>query len=160
MTTEKISLLAFAISIISLIFTIFYNHKTHERQKKQLTIETFNKLTEQLFDKEEKLLRKIHDTSTVFDFSDKNNQKEIKEILSAFERFCVGVNTNVFDIVILDKMAGSFIIDLYSDCYPYIKSRRENVRRLLAYTEIEQVVNKLNKGRSKSLKLYDKRGKI
>lgn len=69
----------------------------------------------------------------------------ISECLARIEQFAVGVNTKVYSIEILDRMAGSYIIKLFNKFEPIIVYKREKGKTDKRYIEFETMVNYLKK---------------
>jgi hypothetical protein len=74
--------------------------------------------------------------------------KEATEILSAFERLSVGINTNIFDFDIIERMTGSYLVFMYARFNPYIENIRRDATRSKSYIEFERVVHKLKRNRT------------
>lgn len=145
-----ISLLALFISIFSLVTTLFFNIKDHERRRKQATIEYFEAMTNKLFEVQAKFNDKISALNIEIYMLDTDPSllKDATEILSAFERLSVGVNAKIFDFDILDRMCGSYLIFLYSRFSPYIEKIRKDASRINSYKEFENLVYQIKKKRN------------
>lgn len=150
MYTELIiGILALLISIFSLFVSICSNYKDHERRRKQATIEYFENMTSKLFDIEAIFDSKITGSTKNIDINeDADKLKKAIKILVAFEQLSVGVNAGIFDFDILERMAGSYLINIYSIFYPYIKETRKDATHLNSYIEFEQLVNKIKEKRN------------
>lgn len=144
-----IAFVALIISILSLAISIYFNWKDHERRRKQATIEYFDNLTLQLYEKEAIFNEKYNELEIDIAILDTNVElhKKATEVLSAFERLCVGVNTGIFDFDILDRMAGSYLISTYTRFRPYIDKKHGDISQASAYVEFESVVNKIKSKR-------------
>lgn len=70
----------------------------------------------------------------------------IANLLGSVEHMSVGVNIGVYDIAVLDRASGRFIIRIYRQFLPYIKSVQANTPT--AYIEFEQVVRDICRRRS------------
>ncbi len=145
-----ISLIALLISVLSLFVSLYYNRKDHERRRKQATIEYFEEMTSKLYNVQAKFNLKLTQLDIDIDMLDTDLEllKDATEVLAAFERLCVGVNTNIFDIDILDRMAGSYLIIMYTRFSPYIEKVRRDSSRINSYKEFECVVDKIKKKRN------------
>lgn len=140
-----IALFALIISILSLIISLYYNWKDHERRRKQATIEYFDNLTLQMYEKEAIFNEKYNELEIEIAMLDTDVElhKVATEVLSAFERLCVGINTGIFDFDILDRMAGSYLISIYTRFCPYIEKKHMDASKASSYVEFEKVVNKI-----------------
>jgi len=67
----------------------------------------------------------------------------ISESLARIEQFAVGVNTGVYSTVILDRMAGSHIINVFNKFKPIIDYKREKAGTNKRYEEFEKMVDGL-----------------
>ena len=142
-----IGLLALVVAIFSLLISWFFNLKDHERRRKQATIEYFEAMTDRLFDIQAKFNDKL--TKQDVEISNLENYPELLKdataVLSAFERLSVGVNTNVFDFNILNRMAGSYLIFLYTRFSPYIEIIRKDASRQKSYIEFERLIMRIKR---------------
>lgn len=140
-----IALFALIISILSFVISLYYNWKDHERRRKQATIEYFDNLTLQLYEKETVFNEKYNELGVDIAMLDADVEldKVATEVLSAFERLCVGINTGIFDFDILDRMAGSYLINTYTYFCPYIEKKRRDKSQTSAYVEFENAINKI-----------------
>ncbi len=50
---------------------------------------------------------------------------ELMDILGLFEHLAVGVNAKVFDIKLLNRMSGTYLINVHDRYLPYFESRRK-----------------------------------
>lgn len=69
----------------------------------------------------------------------------VSESLARIEQFAVGVNTGVYSVIILDRMAGSHIIKLFYRFKPIIEYKRKKAGTNKRYKEFETMVNDLKK---------------
>lgn len=145
----EIETLALVIAVLSLLVSLYYNRKDHERRRKQATIEYFEDITFKLYNTQARFNSKFNPQSIDIAMLDTNSEllKDATEILAAFERLCVGVNTEIFDFDILERMAGSYLIVLYSYFSPYIEKIRSDNSRKNSYKEFESVVNHIKQKR-------------
>lgn len=148
-----VSILALLISILALFVSIYFNAKDHIRRRKQATIEYFEDITSKLYDLQAKFNIKLSQLDIEMSKLDTDSEllKDATEVLAAFERLCVGINTHIFDINILDRMAGSYLIVMYERFNPYIEKIRMDSSRVNSYREFERVVNKIKRKRKKSI---------
>lgn len=131
----------------------------HERRKKQATIEYLNNVREKYTSLTFELINKFG--------SDPIGVKEVKEIrddhmlwykvkflLGQFEHLAAGVNTKVFDIHLVNRASGSYVIGIFEFFSVYIYETRKMSNNNLLYSEYEDLVNQI-----KSLRLnHDKNG--
>ena len=67
------------------------------------------------------------------------------EFLARIEQFAVGINTGVYAVSVLDRMAGSHMIKEYQRVEPIISYKRKKAGTDKRYIEFETMVNKLKK---------------
>lgn len=143
-----IGILALLISIFSLCVSIYSNYKDHERRRKQSTIEFFENMTSKLYDIEAIFDSKKGGSNENINLEDTETLRKAINILVEFEQLSVGVNAGIFDFDILERMAGSYLINIFSAFYPYIKETRKDATHLNSYIEFEQLVNKIKEKRN------------
>lgn len=120
----------------------------HERRKKQSTIESLNNLRVQYRDYNNQLIEqygrdplgkeKIEEL-----IKDNNLWNILKDMLSLFEHLAVAVNAEVFDIEILNKTSGQYLINAFDRWKVYIYERRKDPAKKIVYAEFEALVYKL-----------------
>ena len=138
------------LSAIALTLSLWQFFNKREREKKESTLNAFASLQKSIFDNqlisndrvkkvEEKIKEKNFDANIDEDFA------SITQALAKIEHFSVGINTNVYSIKILNRLAGNFIIDSYSKLIPIIKFKRYIGGHGKFYDEFEKMANKLKK---------------
>jgi len=148
MTAEIwISFSALIVAILSVAISWYFGRKDHERRRKQGTIEYFENMTSKLFDTQALFNDKF--SATEINVLEIENHPDLlkaaTEVLSAFERLSVGVNTGVFDFDILNRMAGSYLIFIFSQFAPYVHKIRKDASRQKSYIEFERLVDRIKK---------------
>lgn len=121
---------------------------THERTCKQTTIEFFNELKKESEEIEKKLFLKYGLEPIHLDELDEETLLQIKQYLSLLERFSLGVNLGVYDLIVADRMSGSFFINTYYQLQPFILDIRKKRFDNRLYEEFEHMKNELEKIRS------------
>ena len=71
----------------------------------------------------------------------------INKLLGNIEHMAVGVNMGVYDLEILDRSSGGFLINTFNRFLPYI--RRRQMKQPLIYTEFEKLTDALCKRRGR-----------
>ena len=162
---EIISTIALCLGLFATFWQIRIASKSlkadHERRKKQATIEYLNNLRTTYRKWNNTLIKKYGRDPAGMDTIEKikadgKSWEILKDMLGMFEHLAVAVNSEVFDIDILNKMAGQYLVDVYQRWKTYIDQRRKDPNRELVYVEFEQLVHKLNLIR----KPADNRGKM
>lgn len=138
-----------AISIISLFFaalsflhSFFVYTQTVNHDKKQATLDAFNILQEQVLDK-----INLYSNSRVKEIAEDARSKEYKSLtilMARIEHFSVGVNSDIYDIKIVKRLAGKHFCSLYDKLLPMIEKKREINKADKHYDEFEKLVVGLN----------------
>ena len=144
---------ALIISFSALIFSLCQFFSERKRNRQEATIRAFDELEETVFAKEEykKLpIRQGRKFALIL-----QNELEVVSwngatlALSKIEHFAVGINTKIYDINTLNRMAGGFIINEYSRWLPIINTKRVQSPEVKHYNEFEKMVGDLKKYRAK-----------
>ena len=130
------------LSLISLFVSIKSYAQDHKRRKKQATIEFYNSMCEDLYDINARTDQILGGTAPTIENIQNNTQlkADVTKMLSTYERFSVGVNSGVFDLDLTDRMAGSYLIVLFTRFSPYIQEIRKDASRQSSYVEFEHLV--------------------
>jgi len=124
----------------------------HERRRKQATIEFYHIINKEFT----KLLVPINEkfsTDGIINVCDVKNDNtlldKIYEFLSHMERLAVGVNTRIYDITVLDRMVGSFIIKWHDRLIDIIKWRRDVRKENNLHSDFVRLVSEIIELRKK-----------
>lgn len=141
----ELDIIALIISVLALLLSLVQFMRDTSRAKKESTINAFYVLQNEAFDPlNELLIDKRVDTSAIELGS--NDWRQITTSLAKIEQFSVGINTNVYSIKILNRVAGAYFIRLYNSLEPIIaKKRSQNISNGNHYSEFQEVVNHLKK---------------
>jgi hypothetical protein len=128
------------IILIAQLFMLIKNLKAdHERRKKQSTIEYMNKIRDIYRPIDTKLTQKHGSKALNPEDIDEADMADMREFLSVLEHLSVGVNSYVYDILLVNRMSGTFLLDTLDKVKPYIKySRKERSSKTL-YEEFENM---------------------
>lgn len=122
-----ISLAAMIISLISVIVSVAIYLLGIQRDKKQDTLDSFNLLQEQVFDKlnlitysEITNICKKVDSGSI---DDETNSKyyELLGYLARLEHFSLGVNTGIYDAKTAERAGTAFLVSLRKKLLPVIE---------------------------------------
>ncbi|WP_372398129.1 DUF4760 domain-containing protein [Azospirillum sp. HJ39] len=136
----------------------------HERRKKQSTIEYVNSIRDKYRPIVERLEDKFgKDLVINLPDIDQGERRNIKELLSIIEHMAVGVETEVYDIDIIDRMSGSYFLRIRRILDPYISDAQK--RNANNYIEFDRMCDRIrakrkplnNKGK---LELPAERGRV
>lgn len=150
------------IATISIIIAAISLDSDHRRRKKQATIEHILELRKKYKAKdaeiETKLGKEKLDKKAVLKLiEDDDLFTEVKFLLGMFENLCVGINSNIFSLEIVNRSSGQYLIDKFDYYYEHIKERRKFKQNKRYYEEWEEVVHKLVKLRMKEDRKREKK---
>ncbi|MFS1466433.1 hypothetical protein BCU33_010200 [Vibrio lentus] len=77
------------------------------------------------------------------------NLELISKGINSFERLATGVNLDIYDLKVLNKLAGEMIVDSYLAYAPIIAVREEQLGKSDSFREFEVLYSKLDKLRNK-----------
>ena len=101
-----LAIVAIVISVISGLFSAFTYIKTMERDRKQATLDAYNGLQEQVFDRLNQYapaeIREIAKDNL------SNKYKEVSGLVARIEHFCVGVNQKIYDFDTVYELAHGY----------------------------------------------------
>ena len=149
-----VDIVAIVLSTIALIFSFMQFKSERERSRKEATIHAFDELQNSesiiyLFS-----LSKIEIDDLVCRYKNKDQRINgkwdmLKKALPLIEHFAVGVNSEVYDVYTLNRMAGNKIITVYEACEVLIEYKRSGKGDENNYLEFEKMVKSLKRIRSK-----------
>lgn len=165
-----ISIIAIIISFFSITISMVIYYKGVEREKKQATLDAFNALQEQTFDKlnhytyaeireisnnwrqaieEKRKKKKAHE------LNEKEKQKRehyfteyivLSGYLARIEHFALGVNSGIYDAEIAERAATSYLVMLYrGKLKPLIEVKHSGDGNVEYYAEFRKLVEKIEK---------------
>lgn len=142
-------ILALLISIAALVLSFVQFIRDASRGKKEATLNAFYALQNEVFDSlDELLVNKDIEISAIKLGTDEWGT--VTTALAKIEQFSVGINTNIYSIEILNRVAGAYFILLFENFKPIIeKKRSQNISKGKHYDEFEQTVLHLKKIRGK-----------
>ena len=140
--TFIISIVSIILAIISAIHSFFVYNQTVKHDKKQATLDSFNVLQEQVLDK-----INLYSNLKVKEIAEDARSKEYKELtifMARIEHFSVGVNSDIYDVDIVKRLAGKHFCALYDKLLPMIEKKRKINKSDKHYDEFEKLINELN----------------
>lgn len=149
-------MVAIVISLFALAFSVWQFYSERKRNRKEATIHAFDELgnTESvlyLFNLSQNEIDELVKRQKLNDNRIKDQWADLTKALALIEHFAVGVNTKVYDLETLNRMAGNKILDVFSNCENLIKYKRKNVGDENNYSEFEQMKNALIQHRKKNV---------
>jgi hypothetical protein len=164
-----ISIIAIVISFVSIIVSVAIYQKGVQREKKQATLDAFNLLQEQAFDKlnqytfaqikeicdgwqEAIKLRKNKQWANLNEQDREKFESYISEYrnlsgyLARIEHFALGVNTDIYDASIAERAATSYLVMLYrGKLKPLIEMKHSGKGDTEYYAEFRKLVEQIEK---------------
>ena len=140
--TIILSVLSIILAAVSAFHSFFVYSQTVKHDKKQATLDAFNILQEQAFDK-----INLYSKSKIKEISEDEHSKQYKELtllIARIEHFSVGVNSDIYDVKIVKRLAGKYFCALYDKLLPMIEKKRKINITDRHYDEFEALVKKLN----------------
>lgn len=143
---EWLDIIAIIVSVVALFLSAYQFLFERKLNRMAATIDALAELQKDVLNNEdfinaqvESILEHHKTLSGEFDVA----WETISENLARIEQFAVGVNTKVYSIEILDRMAGSHIIKLFYKFKPIIIYKREKGNTDKRYREFEIMVTSL-----------------
>ena len=140
--------LAVIIATAAFVFSILQFLYERNRNRKEATIHAFDQLEDNPF-----ILRLFSVTKSTIDnyVQDEEDNgyvgvvewNEINRALPLLEHFAVGINNKIYDIAVLNAMAGNKLISVYYSCKNLISHKRKGEGNEKNYCEFEKMINRL-----------------
>lgn len=150
---ESLSLVLGVVTLAILWLQLFLIYRTykadHERRKKQSTIEYLNEIRKLYRPIEYKLDKIFGDKVINIDEMSDEDKINVREFLSIVEHLATGINVEVFDFELVNKMSGSYFVTMYDKFVPYIKNIRRIMHNDSLYCEFSKFCNDIEKIRGK-----------
>ncbi len=143
-------IIALVISIITAVILFLTFVQDHRRRKKQATIEYYQRICELLYEISGRITKKSKVMPMTFEniSADPEFLHEVRYFLTTYERFCVGINTGIYDIHIVERMTGNYLPEMYEKLSSYIGGNRRDQRKVDSYIELQEVIRKIDKIRT------------
>ncbi len=120
-----LAIVAIVISVISGLFSAFTYIKTMERDRKQATLDAYNSLQEQVFDRLNQYAPA--EIREIAKDNHSNKYKEVSVLVARIEHFCVGVNQKIYDFDTVYELAhGYFDGSLKARIEPILDKKQKN----------------------------------
>lgn len=138
-----ISIAALITSIVSIVVSVAIYCLGIQREKKQATLDAFNLLQTQVLDRLN-YYRK-YDIDEIAEDVHSADYKDISGLLARCAHFAVGVNTGIYDVKTVRRLAGRYIIALYDKMEPMIEKKRTLNNSDRHYKEFEILADSMRK---------------
>ena len=138
-----ISIAALITSIVSIVVSVAIYWLGIRREKEQASLDAFNLLQSQVFDRLN-YYRK-YDIDEIAEDVHSADYKDISGLLARCAHFAVGVNTGIYDLKTVRRLAGRYIIALYDKMEPLIEKKRALNNSERHYRKFEILADKMRK---------------
>jgi len=129
-----------------------------EQRKKQATIEFYSRVRNEFIEPLNKI-EKLFSGKNVISIDDVKKDDKlniIKDYLSHMERFSVGINANIYDINVFDRMVGSTLtINWFKRFEEVIHFLRDEQGNPYLYKDLEELVNELKNRPTKDSQMQE-----
>ena len=145
---------ALVFSGIAIIISLAQFLSERNRSRKEATIHAFDELEEHVFSKKhyKSLATMTGEEYALLDKAnnDKEGWNEATLALSRIEHFAVSVNSKIYDLKTLNRMAGGFLLGEFKRWKPIIEAKRSQSPGTKHYDEFEALCDSLEKLRNKT----------
>lgn len=146
---------AVAISILAFFFSLKQFYYEKNRNRKEATIHAFDQLESNesikyLFSCSQRDIDSLVKRHTQGDNRIKDEWDLISSSLPLLEHFAVGINSRIYDLKTLNRMAGNKIIAVYNNCSKLLQHKRLGIGNEKNYKELENMIVRLKKLRIKN----------
>jgi len=126
------------------------SEKEHQRRQNEMTLNAYNTVRGDLRDSIRRVRNELQLDDMFDDFTDEHleqiiNNKHIRHdvarMLGYLNKFAVGIKYDVFNINLVNDLAGMLFIETYRQFKPYINWVRKDANHF--YVDYEQLVEKL-----------------
>lgn len=135
------SIFAVAISLLALAFSVLTYIMGLRRQRKQATLEAFDRLQNQALDKLNTYTKK--QIAEIAQNPRTEEYKDLSALLARCEHFAVGVNSRIYDAETLRRLADVYFVGLYDKLTPLIEKKRKISTVAKHYEELEILANRM-----------------
>lgn len=139
--------LSIIIAVISAVFSIVTYIKTVQYEKRKATIEAFNSLQNEVLDKF--VCVSNGNAKIIIENLDNEQCKEAyddqRALIARLEHFAVGVNKHIYDLNVVNELAGVHLVSLYQKIKPIIDEVNRNEQEPIHYCHFTKLVGDLTK---------------
>ena len=167
-----LSLVAIVISLLSVIVSVAIYMLGISRERKQSTLNAFNILQEQAFDKlnqytfaqiraicdnwQDTIARKKNQTKPDNEGADEEEKKKRERYLDEYitlsgylariEHFALGVNTGIYDVKVAERAGTAYLVMLYrGKLKPLLEAKHSGKENTEYYAEFRKLVEQIEK---------------
>lgn len=132
-------ILAITISALALVLSIAQYVLEGNRLKNESTLRAYNELQKEVFP----ILKKYKKMDSIQ--PDTPEWNEITSCLAKIENFCVGINSKMYSIRILNRLGGGFFIEQRKRLTSIIMRKRASDKSMKHYDEYDRAAKNLCK---------------
>ena len=140
-TSDLIALSALLFSVLSMVGSAFVYYTGRQRERRTATLNAFNVLQEQVLDHLNLYTRKRVEEIAASPRSEE--YKLLSGYLARLEHFAVGINTEIYDVQVVKRLAGRDLCGLQDKIDPLIQKKRQLNRTAKHYDELEAMLNQM-----------------
>lgn len=167
-----ISIIAIIISSFSIIVSVAIYYSGVQREKKQATLDAFNVLQEQVFDKlnqytfsqiraicdnwQETMAKKKNSKQPNGEYTCEEEKKQPERYLDEYitlsgylariEHFALGVNTGIYDVKVAERAGTAYLVMLYrGKLKPLLEAKHSGPGSTEYYAEFRKLAEKIEK---------------
>ena len=140
-TSDVLSLLALGVSVFSVASSTVVYVTGRQRERRTATLNAFNVLQEQVLDHLNLYTRKRVEEISASPRSEE--YKLLSGYLARLEHFAVGINTGIYDVQVVKRLAGRYLCGLQDKIDPLIQKKRQLNQTAKHYDELEAMLNQM-----------------
>lgn len=153
MTLDKLADIAIIAGIVlivpQMVFAVFSHAYNNWRQKIKSTLDYYDHIN-QLIKNEKKNIRQDYDDDITREVAILIHEvgveaPVINRILDLYERLSLGVNLGIYDLQAIDRAGGKVLVDDYRRYPAYMHYSRELMQSPDAWSEFEELYEKMSK---------------
>jgi len=132
-------LIAVIISAVAFCLSLYQLLSDRNRTKKESTLHAFNLNQNEVFDPISKMdIKSINPDK-------REDWRKLTTLMARIEHFCVGINTGIYDIRIVNKLGGNYMLNLYNRLLPHINMKESLSSGGQHYNEYRDMIKRLKK---------------
>ena len=137
--------ISIVISLGALGLSLFTFLSERVRLRKEATLHAYLKIQTETIKRLKEVDKGENSFINLDKSSDKENWDKVTLSLAEIENFAVGINTNIYNIYVLNRLGGSNIIEWYRTLKPVIFKKRGVSTNGEHYNEFENMIRSLER---------------
>lgn len=165
-TISEIADVATSVGVFVAIWQLILSRKialaSYEREKKQATIDVFQKYEDKFHSFDKELFNKFQYNEIPLEkiLNDRENEKLVRTYLNELTLLSTGVNMGIYDIHTFGRLFGDVTLRLYKQFLPYIQYRRDQRKSNFVFAEFEMLAKNMMKIEKQKKDLIDTEANI